>query len=221
MNKTVLDSRSSELLIKQVQSVRSEIAYKMKQEHWVTLALVAAPLSILPALLKLAPVTLTNQDQRSVNFVVGQAHEIVYFFVSFALVILLLWVEAYCISQNNGIRRASFWIYGVERRLGLSEIPGWESFVQRPEIQKSDGTLLQRLRVALVVLYYSASTVVSCSSLMSIANRYNWYLGYWTYGLVLASALALLLIVFLKARPGLRFAGESWDESPLKLTADE
>lgn len=187
-----LGDRSEELLIKEIESVRSEIAYKMKQEHWVTLGLLAAPLTILPAITAIAPPAAPDRP----------ILQLMLFLMAVGLCLLLLWVDLYCLTQNNGIRRASAWIHRQEVYFGLAG-HGWDTYIQEKKSQFWDGYILQALRDVLVGLYYLAAALFAVAALLPLAEQNRWKP--LLAALVIYGALAVVYVIFLVTQDRLRF----------------
>ena len=157
---------SEEYLLKQVESVRSEILYKMQLVHRLGLAVITAPVVVLPIIARIQDYIPKTLPEISTNPLSRFTFSMVVLLVSAGIPILLLWAEFFCISQTNGILRAGHWLRGVEQGIGIENshntICGWESWIESEDRRAMDDVLTRGTRLALISLFYWVSVLMIC-----------------------------------------------------------
>ncbi|MFA5823329.1 MAG: hypothetical protein WC853_09675 [Thermodesulfovibrionales bacterium] len=155
-----------EYLLKQVESVRSEILFKMQLVHRVGLAVITAPVIVLPIIARIQDYIPKALLTTGPNPLPSFTFSTMILLVSTGIPLLLLWAELFCISQTNGILRAGHWLRGIEEQLNISSsstpICGWECWIENEGRRATDDVLTRGTRLALIALYYFASVLMIC-----------------------------------------------------------
>ena len=156
---------SDEYLLQMAESVRAEILYKMRLVHRLSLAIVTAPVIVLPVVARTQDLVVKLAANPSGGKAYETTFSLVMLLVSVGLPLLLLWAEFFCISQINGILRAGEWLRSFEQQLNLdnpkASFCGWESWIESEGRRTKDDIFELRARFVLITLFYITAALLS------------------------------------------------------------
>ena len=171
----------------------------MQLVHRVTLAIMTAPIIVIPIFSEFVSKYFNNVSKIPTNEQSFSVLFIVLSFISLSLPLILLWAELFCISQTNGIIRGGEWLRSMEKnflnKCG-NDFLGWELWLSKPTLRTLDDNLLARLRLILVSVYYASTAILSLSLFEKLSSRMQLPFSGFDLPVANISIYSLLCIIF-------------------------